>query len=432
MVDDERTLVLLVEDDADLLEMEQVLLEMQGDFVVVTARDGRHALNLLDAMEPDIVVTDIMMPVLDGFGFLREYERRGHTAPVIAVSAFAPYLDHARALGADAVLLKPFEPDALVALIRWRLADRRQAESPHLATPDEEARLRAILDLNLDQPAPEPALQRFMDEVAAYFEVPIALISVVTADRQLWTAGCGIPEDLAEARGTPRQESFCTHAVAARAALVVQDTLDNPFFRDNVLVKTRGLRFYAGVPLIARHGEALGTLCLIDFHARPFTHKDLELLSVFGRRVLAAIEQREHTASPDIPPGAFRYLEYFDHDLEIFGAAGFLDLAVVEAARAVETGTSLACVVLAVPLRRLREITDALRARHPHSLLGRLGQARLGWLVPGLSADQAREDALAIAAPHAFVEALDLSGYAGAVPTMLHSLEQSLGDAGLA
>jgi GAF domain-containing protein len=62
--------------------------------------------------------------------------------------------------------------------------------------------------------------------------------------------------------------------VAARAALVVQDTLDNPFFRDNILVRAKGLRFYAGVPLISRHGEALGTLCVLDQHARTFTHKD--------------------------------------------------------------------------------------------------------------------------------------------------------------
>jgi CheY-like chemotaxis protein len=437
MSPNEQKLVLFIDDEPDLLELAQILLEAQDDFVVVTARDGRRALRLLDAFEPDVIVTDMMMPVLDGFGFLREYKARGMAAPVIATSAFEPYLEHARALGAEAVLPKPFETASLIPLIR-EVAARKRTAGPHpRPTTGEEAaeehrRLHAILDMGLDQPAPEPGLHRFIDEVAAFFDVPVALISVVTTDRQFWTAGCGIPEDLAVSRGTPREESFCTHAVAARAALVVQDTLDHPFFHHNVLVETRGLRFYAGVPLIARHGEALGTLCLLDFQARHFTHTDLEILSVFGRRVLAVIEWRERTASPEIPQGAFRYLEYLDRDLDIFGAAGFRDVACIEAARSVEAGIPIACVVLAVPLRRLREVAESLRERYPRSLVGRLGHARLGWLCPALTAGQAREAALALAGPHGFAEAVDLGQYAGAVRTALKNVEQTLGDAGLA
>lgn len=427
-------LILFVDDDPDLRELGQMLLETQEDLVVISARDGQRALRLLDVIEPDLIVTDLMMPVLDGFGFLRAYKTRPETVPVIAMSAFEPYLEQALQLNADAILPKPFESVRLIKLVRQLLAGQKPAEPlPSPPPRGEDERLRAILDLRLDQPAPEPDLQRFVDEVAAYFEVPVALFSIVTHDRQFWTAGCGIPEDLAASRGTPRQESFCTHSVVARAALIVQDTLENPFFRDNVLVATRGLRFYAGVPLIRRHGEALGTLCILDFKARHFTHKDLELLSVFGRRVLAALEWRERAMSPDIPPGAFQHLEYVDQELGIFSASGFRELAVVEAARGTEADIPVACVALAVPLRRLREATDLLRSRHPRSLIGRLGHARLGWLVPGIAATEAHEEALATAGPHAFAEAADLSGYPGtAVVASLDALAQALGDAGLA
>ena len=434
MAGNQNKLVLFVDDDPDILDIGQLLIESQENLVMISARDGQRALRLLDVVEPDLIITDMMMPVLDGFGFLSAYKARPETVPIIAVSAFEPYLEHALQLGATTVLPKPFESATLIKLIRQLLAGQKPAERPPPLPPaGEEERLRAILDLRLDEPAPEPELQRFMDDVAAYFEVPIALFSVITHDRQFWTAGCGIPEDLTASRSTPRQQSFCTHAVVARAALVVQDTLENPFFRDNVLVETRGLRFYAGVPLITRLGEAVGTLCILDFQPRHFTHKDLELLSVFGRRVLAALEWRESASSSDIPHGAFQHRDYIDQDLGVFGAAGFRDLAVVEAARGTETDTPVACVILAIPLRRLREVAGLLRSRYPRSLIGRLGHARLGWLVPRLTATEAREEALATAGPRVFAEAADLGHHSGAaVTTFLDALTQSLGDAGLA
>ena len=111
----------------------------------------------------------------------------------------------------------------------------------------------------------------------------------------------------------------------------------------------------------------------------------------------------------------------------------FSDLAVVEGSRAAEYRQPVACVALAVPARRLSEVVGRLKARPEGGILGRLGHARLGWLVPGLSVDQARAAALeASNSPHTFVEAVQLERYAGAIRTGLFQLELALGDAGLA
>ena len=434
-----RKLALLIDSEIDFLDIARLVLESHLDMVAITERDGRAALRLLDVIEPDLIMLDMMIPSPDGFGFLREYTGRPGAAPVLATAVLAPYLEQALAQGAGAALLKPFAVAEFVAVARDLCARKRPAGAPPRPPQpgqsgpfrDEALRLQAILDLDLDVPAPEPELQRFIGQVASYFEAPVALFSVVTADRQYWTAACGMPADLAEVRGTPRHESFCTHAVASCAALVVQDTHENPFFRDNALVRTQGLRFYAGVPLTARHGEVLGTLCVMDYAPRPFTHHDLELLGLFGRRVLAAIEWREHAASPEKPQGAFRYLGYLDRELDIFGAAAFRDLAVVEAARGLGAGTPVACAVIAVPARRLRSVVGALQERHPRSLLGRLGHARLGWLAPGFTADGARSAAMELAGSHSFVETVELTAHMGAVTTLLHDTEMRLGDAGL-
>ena len=427
------TLLLLVDDDIEVRELQRELLEAEG-FLVVTARDGRHALRLLEVVQPAVIVTDLMMPVLDGFGFMKAYsERHDSRAPIIAVSGFEPYLREAREAGARAALQKPVDSDDLVAVIRGVLEGVSIPEPPERIerAEREAARLRAVLDLRLDQPATEESIRVLVEEVARHFETPIAGLSIVTADRQRFNTACGLSEAMEQTEGALRDEAFCTHAVAARAALVIQDAAENPLFTNNPVVRDGGIRFYAGVPLLGRHGEALGTLCVLDYKPHSFTHFDLDLLGIFGRRMLSELEWRERRGSPQIPRGAFRYLEYVDTELDIFGKLSFLEVAAVEGGRAVELAIPFSCTLLAVPFRRLVETVAALRARHGSGLIGRLGQSRLGWITPGLSVDEARRAAAEIAGPHGFVATTELRFPYG-VARSIQELEAELGDAGLA
>lgn len=427
------TLVLLVDDEPDLLAALEMYLDDEG-FSVVTARDGERAIALLEAVQPQVVVTDIMMPVMDGFEFLRRYKGRPGAAPVIAMSAFESYTEQAVAFGADAVLAKPFEPDELVRVLR-QAAARKLPEPTTGRRPSvkegEHERVQAIIDLGLHEPAPEASLQRLLEEVAAHFGVATALLSIITKDEQYWTGACGRWEQLSETRSGPREHSFCTHAVVAHAPLVVQDARANPIFKDNVFVKERGLRFYAGVPLVMPPGQSVGTLCLIDDESHAFGHFDLELLKVFGKCVVSLIERREVRRAPGNPGSSLPFLYYFDDELGVMGNAAFREAAVIEGARRAERRTTTSCVVLAVPARRLFDIVSALRERFASSLIGRLGQSRLGWIVPGVSAVQARGAASEIAGVHGFVDAAELSMQPSAVLAQVSALEAGLGDAGL-
>src|SRR5690606_652326 len=93
-------------------------------FRVLVASDGKRALQVAQFVRPDVIVLDMMMPVMDGIGFLREYTRRCREdarAPVLAVSTFARYLERARELGAEATLPKPCDERELIESIE-RLA----------------------------------------------------------------------------------------------------------------------------------------------------------------------------------------------------------------------------------------------------------------------------------------------------------------------
>ena len=115
--------VLLVEDDRDTREMYHEYLSYSG-MVVTDAATGRRALERVAEHRPDVVVTDIAMPEMDGLELSRQL-RAGPTTrdvPIIAVSGQAS--EHAREAGADVVLEKPCEPDKLLHVIQDVLREK--------------------------------------------------------------------------------------------------------------------------------------------------------------------------------------------------------------------------------------------------------------------------------------------------------------------
>jgi CheY-like chemotaxis protein len=382
MASDRGVVILLVEDDPDIEQLTQLILEEAG-FSVARAANGAEGLELYELVRPDLVLTDVMMPVMDGFALMTKLRARPDCPPIIAFSAFSDYRRAALEAGARVVLPKPFDIDELVRTVEALVAGERPPK-PTIIAPelDEEARLRAVLALELDQPS-GPEFDAFARRVAAIFGVPVCLVSIITRESQYWTAHCGLPADLASDPSSPRRDSFCTHAVVGRAALIVQDTFENPYFRDNVLVRTRGLRFYAGVPIFVRDGEAVGTLCLLDFTPRTFSAFDLELLALLGRRVAAGLEARERGAHPDEPASAFENLSALDPELGILSRELFLHVLEVQAMRLAPRHQPLGVAVVEAPRAALPGLVRRLEGRLGRALLGRLGADRIGLCQPG-------------------------------------------------
>lgn len=123
--------ILLAEDDDTLRKMTTIILEMSG-FDVYAYSNGQLALNAFSVVAPDLVVSDIGMPLLDGFGLLDGVRQipEGAVVPFLFLSARSEQEDinAARRLGADDFLLKPFSPDNLVEAVRTRIERRRMTE----------------------------------------------------------------------------------------------------------------------------------------------------------------------------------------------------------------------------------------------------------------------------------------------------------------
>jgi signal transduction histidine kinase/ActR/RegA family two-component response regulator len=151
--------------------------------------------------------------------------------------------------------------------------------------PDEPARLASLRALGILDSLPETQFDEIVAFASALCETPIALIGLIDETRQWYKARVGI-----EATETPREITFCTHALLQRELLVVPDATRDPRFADNPSVTDGGVRFYAGAPLLSPDGYALGTLCVVDVHPRtlsPLQARGLALLSSQITRLLA-------------------------------------------------------------------------------------------------------------------------------------------------
>jgi len=126
-------------------------------------------------------------------------------------------------------------------------------------------RLERLRELWVLDTAAEPLFDSLARMAAEICGVPIALLSLVDDKRQWFKANVGL-ESVQE---TPRDISFCAHAIAADALFEVIDASLDPRFRDNPLVTGQPyIRFYAGAPLVLPGGDRVGTLCVLDHAAR--------------------------------------------------------------------------------------------------------------------------------------------------------------------
>ena len=154
---------------------------------------------------------------------------------------------------------------------------------------DEAQRLAALHATNLLGSGSEESFDRITRTAARLLDVPIALVSLVDRDRQWFKSRTGM--DTCE---TPRDISFCGHAILADEPLVVPDASRDARFEDNPLVTgDPHLRFYAGVQLYSIDHKKIGTLCVIDRRPREIRPAELDALRDLARTVEQLIYSRQ-------------------------------------------------------------------------------------------------------------------------------------------
>ena len=164
---------------------------------------------------------------------------------------------------------------------------------PSAAVPSNEAqRLAALERYQILDTLPEAQYDDLTLLASQICGAPISLVSLVDSRRQWFKSHLGIA-----VRETPREISFCAHAIHEPTLFEVPDATLDARFRDNELVTgDLQVRFYAGAPLVTSDGVALGTLCVIDNQPRQLTPAQRTALSALARQVVRLLELRRTVA----------------------------------------------------------------------------------------------------------------------------------------
>lgn len=155
---------------------------------------------------------------------------------------------------------------------------------------NEQARLQALADYAILDTAAEQAYDDITYLASSICAAPVALISLVDETRQWFKSRVGLV-----VKQTRREFSFCVHAIAdPDNLLIVEDASKDPRFASNPMVEGEPqIRFYAGAPLVTKNGDALGSVCVIDYQPRSLDAHQCKALRCLARQVMAQLELRK-------------------------------------------------------------------------------------------------------------------------------------------
>ena len=155
-------------------------------------------------------------------------------------------------------------------------------------TADEEERLNALNRLEILDTLEEQAYDDLTLLAAQICDTPIALVSLIDEERQWFKSHHGL--DVCE---TPKDVAFCAHAIHGDGLFMVEDSENDERFHDNPLVTDAPhVKFYAGFPLYIEGKYPVGTLCVIDDHARELSDIQKQALEALSRQVVSQLELR--------------------------------------------------------------------------------------------------------------------------------------------
>lgn len=161
---------------------------------------------------------------------------------------------------------------------------------------NEAARIAMLRSIEILDTAPDERFDRLTRLARHLFDVPVAVVSLVDADRQWFKSCSGLA-----VKQTARDVSFCGHAIHGDEVFVVEDALEDPRFFDNPLVTGEPrVRFYAGFPLTLQGNLRIGSFCIVDAKPRKLDEAQLAMLRDLGRIAERELEALRLAATDDL------------------------------------------------------------------------------------------------------------------------------------
>lgn len=270
--------VLLLESDAAAAFPLASSMRRSG-WAIISAADAAQAQQLARQQKPDAVVLNAQLAGGGGLAALKRLRASLHSTliPVICIVApGSPEREAFVAAGAQEIIDPPGDPAAINAALSRHLG---RGETNHRVPPavlgarsrEEALAASALLETG------DPIFDRLTQVTTRLLDVPVALVTVVVADKQIFSGQSGLTEPFASSRSTPLSHSFCQWVVGGNEEVIVSDANRHPVLHTNLAIRDLGVTAYAGVPF-GHDQETLGSFCAIDSRPREWTDRELETL----------------------------------------------------------------------------------------------------------------------------------------------------------
>ncbi|MCF5353160.1 GAF domain-containing protein, partial [Pseudomonas syringae] len=246
---------------------------------------------------------------------------------------------------------------------------------------NETQRLLRIRELCVLEDTSDDVFDELVAMTAAFFEAPIALISIVDEHRQFFRARVGL-----KARETPRNVSFCAYTILSDTLFEIPDaTLDARFVNNGLVTGHPDIRYYAGAPLITDDGIALGSLCVIDTKPRePMSEYQTQMLKRFASLVMKRIVGLRLSCFIDQPTGLYNRSRLQEDIHQAVASSVDYQLVVVD----MITSAFLNDIVKALGYSFSQDLVTAIKGRlecllPPTCSLYKVSPTRFGFLLAG-------------------------------------------------
>ena len=305
--DANRARILIADDNAD---MRQYLARLLGEqYEVETVPDGRSAITRAQEHPPDLILSDVMMPRLDGFEALRHLraDEKTRGIPVILLSARAGEESRVEGMqsGADDYLVKPFSARELLARISARLdMARLQRDSEQRMSGDLDAMTRLHEIGNVCSRAGDD-VGKCLDEIVA---TAVLLTKADKGNLQIFqddsdtltvAASRGFDKPFYQAIDPSRKDFACGAAVASLERVVAEDVTTSPIFAEKASLEVlleAGIRAVQSTPLISSAGRLLGVLSTHFSQPHSPEERELRLIDLLARQAADYLERKQTEA----------------------------------------------------------------------------------------------------------------------------------------
>ncbi|KAB1193484.1 GAF domain-containing protein [Haloferax sp. MBLA0076] len=281
---------ILCVDTAGRIDEVSAAIDAEETFEAVEATSVEDARTILDERAVVCVVTGYELDGGSGLEIAQAIRQTAPQTPCVLFTDVSPgEIDTA---SFEEVLLEYVNRDLPDAYDRLTFVVddviNHSAQVSFLKPDDEQERLDALAQYDIDELPIEESFDRLTDLIASHFDTAIAFIGLVEADEENILSCHGGDWDR-----LTREETICTHSMLQEDVMVVEDLREDKRFSENPHLANLGIRSYAGANMTTSDGHVIGQVCLIDHEVRTYDAEERHELQQFAETAMEILELRQ-------------------------------------------------------------------------------------------------------------------------------------------